>query len=323
MFGLALNYFFCNNLVSISGANTLVCAKLLKGLQVTEVTVDLPLATAADEHYAPFAWSAVPEADHASDYVRHLKQLFIPNSRVLDITALSKWTGPNSLWHVGIADSKLNGTPDVAIYIRNQQATRMTESRSLMCGAAVVYFELGKPDPQQQRSLYARKESQAKLEALCARLSVAGDADLCPILVVTDLQDEWNVLWLQVNDDGKLELCISLCRTRTQAFNAIRSVCLTWEEDDRFRPLTAKERRVRTQPMDDNSVNPLQKRFKPLPKPDIANLDDIADFCTPEDIIMAYKHQLRVEFPERFTMYPNTHPPPLAPLPDAYRSMYG
>ena len=271
-----------------------MCGKVLDLLGVVVEKATLPPAT-LPQVYTAFSWGAVDEPDHAEGergYIAHIKKHFITAGGPLDVASVSKWKGPTPLWHLEHADGEVNGGTDAVIYVRGQDPPRVLESRALVRETAIVYFELGKP--KAGSSLYARKEPQARLEAVCARLSVAGGA-FCPILVVTDLQDEWTILWLQASDDGKLKLYIALCST-AQALETVKIACQVVRNEGTR--LTSKDRRRQSIAAVEH---PVLKRFKPLPKPDVANLEDIAEFCTPDDIIMAYKQQLRIEFPERFS----------------------
>lgn len=292
--------------VSISHANAVECNDILRRLGVAVVPQGLPPAKDPAKPVF-FKWSDdLPEPDQASGeqgYLVHIKKLFLANTRDLDIVGVEKWRGENSLWQLKLADgTELRGTSDAAIYLRGQQPGRVGHLQSLLRDTAVVYFEVGKPVTT-PAGLFGKKEAQAKLEAVCARLTASTDA-MCPIVVVTDLQEEWTVLWLQPNDAGTaLELVVS-AGSPAEVMQVVCSACRVAEGpiSEDLPPLTALERRRRANPAS-NADDPLQKRFKPLPKPDIANLEDIADLMTHEDIIGAYAQHLRASFPAQFSMY--------------------
>jgi hypothetical protein len=260
-------------------------------LAIPDVPVHLQQGTSTlPPGHAPFLWNDTPEPNQAADasgYLAYIRRVFVSGFRALDVARLDQWRGDNSLWQLLLSDgTEVRGTADAVIFLRGQRPASLGEVQSLVRSTAIVYFELGKPVTS-AGGLYGKKERQAKLEAVCARLTIRDDG-LCPILVVTDLQDDWTILWLQAAEHGSnLELRIFKCTT-AEALQEIRSVLQVIDGSFLELPaLTAKERMLRTRPAAND--HPLHKRFKELPKPDVGDLSDVS---TPEEQLLAYRQEL-------------------------------
>jgi len=269
---------------------------VLKESQIVVVNIQLADVATPPHPYTRYVWGAEIEGNQSVQYVNHIKAALRLDGRELDVTAITS----HSIFSLASPHGgTIRGAPDAVIYARRRAAAHITAMEVLVRQSAIIYFELGKCDPSKGPVL-GRKSIQACLEALCARLQ--GSELYCPILVVTDLQDEWTLVWAAASDKGSIEICVAPCSC-AQALHYIdrilRRIRTLLAHD--VVHLSSRDRRATPEPSDDDNDVLLSKRFKQLPKSDIANLGDISDMRTPNDIIYDFARQMYAQFPERFS----------------------
>ena len=195
--------------VQLSSVKGSVLQEIIRTFGVRLVSAELPPTGGRNPLPAPFKWiDGIAEPNQEEAYMKYLTgHLQLPR----DVSMISVRNIPQ-LFAQRLGPYHFTGTSDLVIAPR----TAVKQDNIMLLSQLLVVIELKKPAGFQQGA------SQAYVELLCANVG----RGFSPIVVLTDLGEQWAVMWVGADPDEPAQFAFYRADCSfAEAAHAVQVVC--------------------------------------------------------------------------------------------------